>query len=537
MSIGMRTLAFVLLPAALFGYSSNPPLGRTGAPPSNWTCATCHGTLTAGSGVSVTLPSLTYTPGGPAVMLTVNAPGGMGGFEISAETPPTSPTPNAQAGSFTAGANSGVSTSGGIQFAFHTSMSPSFSIQWTPPATNVGNVILYVAGVGTTFGQTYSNTYTLTPAAAPPPNTITAAPSTLTFSSSGAAPAAQSVHVSSSGAPIAFTATAATTTGGAWLKVTPAGANTPLDVSVSADPTGLSAGTYMGTVSIAAASASNSPQTVNVTFNITSAPPPPTPTLTVAPSTLTFNTASGNSQNVHVSASGSGAQSFSAAATTVSGGNWLSVTPISGSTPATAAVSVNLAGLAAGTYNGTVTFTSSGVSNSPQTVAVTLDVPSATPPPPPPPPSGSGPLKFSLNVVDKQSGGSEEILISGQGAVDASGKLTGGGKFTRFTIGTHGKHVTVATGTWKAVSVKSFMPASKGDDEDGVISGGTLILNVDLSPMGGAGQTGVLKIESTGERSGVTLDINGGPSFVPGEIGHVSITSPAPKGGDDEHDQ
>jgi uncharacterized protein (TIGR03437 family) len=62
---------------------------------------------------------------------------------------------------------------------------------------------------------------------------------------------------------------------------------------------------------------------------------------------------------------------FSAAA---SGGGWLSVTPTSGSTPANLGVSVNPTGLNPGTYNGSVTITAPGASNSPQNIAVTLIV-------------------------------------------------------------------------------------------------------------------------------------------------------------------
>src|SRR5206468_1944166 len=54
------------------------------------------------------------------------------------------------------------------------------------------------------------------------------------------------------------------------------------------------------------------------------------------------------------------------------GGSWLSVTPASGTTPSNVSVSVNPAGLAAGTYNGTVTLSASGAT--PKVVNVTLVV-------------------------------------------------------------------------------------------------------------------------------------------------------------------
>lgn len=69
-----------------------------------------------------------------------------------------------------------------------------------------------------------------------------------------------------------------------------------------------------------------------------------------------------------------GVSGFTAAA---SGGSWFSVSPTSGSTPASLSVSVNPTGLNPGTYNGSVTITAPGAGNSPQTVAVSLTVTSA----------------------------------------------------------------------------------------------------------------------------------------------------------------
>ena len=53
---------------------------------------------------------------------------------------------------------------------------------------------------------------------------------------------------------------------------------------------------------------------------------------------------------------------------------WLSVSPTSGNVNNTLAISVNPAGLAAGTYNGTVTVTPSGAGNTPLSIAVKLTV-------------------------------------------------------------------------------------------------------------------------------------------------------------------
>lgn len=97
---------------------------------------------------------------------------------------------------------------------------------------------------------------------------------TFAFTQGGTNPAAQNLTLASSGAAIPFTATATTQSGGNWLTVTPATGTTgatgaaAVTISVAADPTGLAAGTYRGTVRIASANASNTPIDVNVTLTV-----------------------------------------------------------------------------------------------------------------------------------------------------------------------------------------------------------------------------------------------------------------------------
>jgi uncharacterized protein (TIGR03437 family) len=103
----------------------------------------------------------------------------------------------------------------------------------------------------------------------------------------------------------------------------------------------------------------------------------------VSPSALNFTFQTGSTapaaQNIAVSSTGVAIQ-FTAAAVTTSGGNWLSVSPTSGTTAAAGGAATNLAvsvtptGLAPGTYQGSITLTSTNASNSPQTVGVTLVV-------------------------------------------------------------------------------------------------------------------------------------------------------------------
>ena len=102
------------------------------------------------------------------------------------------------------------------------------------------------------------------------------------------------------------------------------------------------------------------------------AAPPPVPVMAISPAILQFPYTIGGAipgeQSLQITNTSGGTLLWSA----TSSATWLSVTPASGTAPSTATVSVNPAGLAAGTYNGTLTISASGIAS--QTVAVTLAV-------------------------------------------------------------------------------------------------------------------------------------------------------------------
>ena len=99
--------------------------------------------------------------------------------------------------------------------------------------------------------------------------------------------------------------------------------------------------------------------------------------VTASPASLSFSYTTGAgappSQTVVIISPGA-SLTFTAEASTTSGENWLSVSPTSGTVGTTLTISVNPAGLAPATYNGTITITPSGAGNSPQTVPVKLTV-------------------------------------------------------------------------------------------------------------------------------------------------------------------
>jgi uncharacterized protein (TIGR03437 family) len=86
------------------------------------------------------------------------------------------------------------------------------------------------------------------------------------------------------------------------------------------------------------------------------------------------------SQDIAILNVGQGSMNWTATAQALSGGNWLSISPASGTvtTPfvsfSTATVSVNSTGLAPGNYFGQIQVRADGASNAPQTVSVVLNV-------------------------------------------------------------------------------------------------------------------------------------------------------------------
>ena len=118
--------------------------------------------------------------------------------------------------------------------------------------------------------------------------------------------------------------------------------------------------------------------TAPATYTASFQPPPAalavTPALAVAPSGLTFSAVEGAAappaQSLSVTNTGGGTLSFS----TSDDASWLAATPAGGTAPASVSVSVNPAGLARGTYTGTVRVTAGGADGSPRDVPVTLTV-------------------------------------------------------------------------------------------------------------------------------------------------------------------
>jgi BACON domain-containing protein len=194
---------------------------------------------------------------------------------------------------------------------------------------------------------------------------LAVSPTSLSFTGTqnGPNPATQAISVvNTSGGPMSWTAS----DNQPWLSVSPASGSAPGSITVSVTTSGLAPGTYNGTVTVTAAGATNSPRTVAVALTVTG------PVLTVSPANLTFSANQGGTnpagQTIAISNTGGGTLSWTAS----DNQPWLSVSPTSGSAPASPTVSASIAGLAPGTYNGTITVTAPGATGSPKTIPVTF---------------------------------------------------------------------------------------------------------------------------------------------------------------------
>jgi uncharacterized protein (TIGR03437 family) len=190
------------LPLLLLAYLSGLDAGVAGVPGEE-TCADCHNGPSGSGSVTVTFPGAhAYTPGARQhlVVNIVDSAQQRWGFQLTARQANNS---SAQAGTFTPGADGytqlvctqtnfrsqafgDTCTTNGmaLEYIEHTQSgsrlgmagAATFEFDWTPPATDVGNLAIYIAalaanGDNTSRGDhTYTARYTLTsPSAVPAP--------------------------------------------------------------------------------------------------------------------------------------------------------------------------------------------------------------------------------------------------------------------------------------------------------------------------------------------------------------------------------
>ncbi len=218
-------------------------------------------------------------------------------------------------------------------------------------------------------------------AAVPPTLSIDKQSLSFPFPAQGSA-RSQAITVSNTGGgTLQFTATATTNAGGNWLSVSPTNAQalpgSPVTLSVTANPAGLSPGAYSGQVTVMAGALS---QSVSVTMTISTL----NQAILLSQSGLSFLAVQAGgvvpAQSFAVQNIGVGVVNWTASTTTLTGGNWLQVTPSSGSSDASAetsprvSVGVDASALSAGVYYGVVRVDAPGAANTPQVLTVFLQV-------------------------------------------------------------------------------------------------------------------------------------------------------------------
>lgn len=240
--------------------------------------------------------------------------------------------------------------------------------------------------------QLVSVTLTVTPLPC-----LLAAPSTLSMQGTAgqATPSTQNVTLSSSGdCPHALEwtslVTVTTPNGGTWLNATPTGSFTPpanANLTVQATLTGLTAGTYTGTLSLSAVDSVTNQSIGIIQVAITLTVLPPCTLQTPSATSLTFNANVGNNPTPNtasftVNVVGNCAGMITTTPSVdAAGSSWLTTTSpaaIASGGTATFTVTVTSTALTAGTYTSTITLSAvdgnGAIAGSPQTVQVTLTV-------------------------------------------------------------------------------------------------------------------------------------------------------------------
>ncbi len=248
----------------------------------------------------------------------------------------------------------------------------AYSVTGTPTTPGVSNFSLTATDAA---GNTASANFTLTVTGTPTTQMMTVSPASVSFIiqlGTTNIPADQPVAITSNMGVISYTSVVSTSDGASWLvaKNSTSG-STPGSITLNvANYSNLPPGQYTGTLTISSV-ASNSPVVVEVTLTVAAAP-----AITATPALISVSQGMSSSSNVMNQtiqlAAGTDAVSFTASATADKGGKWLTITPTSGSSPATLTVAIDSGGLALGTYKGSIVVTPAA--GSPLKIPVTLMV-------------------------------------------------------------------------------------------------------------------------------------------------------------------
>ena len=352
-----------------------------GASPASFLVSIVPGNLTAGTyNGTITVSAAGFTSATVAVTLVVTQPKAV--IQITGNTFFSLANTAAPATSTLA-----ISASDGSTQAFTIAAAPSQNnwLTLSPTSGTTGatpaNVTLTANPAGLVPGI-YVISITVTMPALPVPtrtiqaelivtgSNLAASPDMLTFTyTPGTALPAQTISLTTASGS-GSVALASVKTDVPWLSVTPAtSAPAVLQVSVNPGllPSAGAAGTYTGDVIVTGVGSPNTSLEIPVTVTVNAAAQ-----LTATPAALTFNYQAGGAlplaQSFALASGGNAPLNFTA----TSPGSWITLSPQSGVTPASVLVTANPAGLAPGTYAGTINVTAAGAK--PLAVAVTLIV-------------------------------------------------------------------------------------------------------------------------------------------------------------------
>ena len=152
-------------------------------------------------------------------------------------------------------------------------------------------------------------------------------------------------------------------------------------ITVNYNTSGLTSGTYNGTITISDPNSENDPQTISVSLAVNAQVSPPR--ISLSTSSLSNSITEGSnasSQTFTVRNSGGGTLSYSVS----DNRTWLSVSPSSGTSTGeqdTITVNYSTSGLTAGTRSATITISDPNADNDSQTISVSLDIADSTQPP------------------------------------------------------------------------------------------------------------------------------------------------------------
>jgi len=222
------------------------------------------------------------------------------------------------------------------------------------------------------------------------------------------APSNQPITITSSGAPLNYQVSIATTNCVGFLKATPASGSTFGSqnlVVVSVNTQGITPQVCSGNVTLSVPGSTAAPLVIPVTLDVSN-----TPLLNVSQPAINVVALAGAAptiETVAVTSTGNAALSFLATASTNPAGlPWLAVTPNNGNTPNNLQVTISPANLGVGTYTGSISVSSSVLGIPTQTIPVSLTIVASTAV------AGSTSLSFT-QAFEGTAPASQTVLIAG----------------------------------------------------------------------------------------------------------------------------